>query len=77
MHDFEVELTQTLENTLMHVCVSFFIVRFVLFNDENNGASSKDILHVTVKLIIRTRSKSFEDALNGLIHWILVDSNML
>ena len=52
-------------------------MRFIPFNDENNGASSKDILHVTVKLIIRTRSQSFEDALNGLIHWILVDSNML
>ena len=52
----------------MHVCVSFFIVRFVLFNDENNAAVSKDILYVTVELIMRTRSKSFKNALNGLIH---------
>ena len=52
----------------MHVCVYFFIVRFVLFNDENNAAVSKDILYVTVELIMRTRSKSFKDALNGLIH---------
>ena len=52
----------------MHVCVSFFIVRFVLFNDENNAAVSKDILYVTVELIMRTRSKNFKDELNGLIH---------
>ena len=61
----------------MHVCVSFFIVRFVLFKDENDAAVSKEILYVTIELIMRTRSKSFKDALNGLIHWILVDSNML
>ena len=61
----------------MHVCVSFFIVRFVLFKDENNAAVSKDILYVTVELIMRTRSKNFKNALNGLIHWILFDSNKL
>ena len=43
-------------------------VRFVSFNDENNGAPSKDILQVLVGLIIKARTKSFKDALNGLIH---------
>ena len=42
-------------------------VRFVSFNNENNGAPSKDILQVPVGRIIRARTKSFKDALNGLL----------
>ena len=34
-------------------------------------------MQVPVGLIIRARTKSFKDALNGLIHYIRVDSNML
>ena len=54
-------------------------MRFVSFNDENNRASLKDPLHVPIELIIiRTWTKRFKDALlNGLIHWIRVDSNIL
>ena len=43
-------------------------VRFVSFNDENSEAPSKDILQLLVGLIIKARTKSFKDALNGLIH---------
>ena len=50
---------------------------FVSLNDENNGASLKDPLHVPIELIVRARTKRFKDALNGLIHWIRVDSNIL
>ena len=42
-------------------------VRFVSFNNENNGAPSQDILQVPVGRIIRARTKSFKDALNGLL----------
>ena len=57
--------------------ISLFIVRFVSINDENNGASSKDSLHVHIGLIIRATAKRFKDTLNGLIRQIWVDSNMM
>ena len=54
-------------------------VRFVSFNNENNGAPSKDILQVPVGRIIRARTKSFKDALNGFLfirlEWILICRN--
>ena len=43
-------------------------MRFTTFNDENNGASLKEPIHVHVGLIIRPRDKRFKDALIGLIH---------
>ena len=46
-------------------------MRLISFDDENNGAS------LIVGLIIRARAKRNKDALNGLIHWIRVDSSML
>ena len=46
-------------------------MRLISFNDENNEAS------LIVGLIIRARAKRNKDALNGLIHEIRVDSNML
>ena len=53
-------------------------MRFLSFNDENNGVSLKYPLHVLVGLkIIRTRAKRFKDGLIGPIHLIRVDSNML
>ena len=57
-----------MKNTLKDIRVSFFIVRFLSFNDENNGVSLKYPLHVLVELIIRTRAKRFKDALIGPIH---------
>ena len=52
-------------------------MRSVPFIDENSGASSKDALHVPIRLIISARSKRFEDALTRLIHKIRADSIML
>ena len=52
----------------MDIWVSFFNLRFVSFKDENNGASSKDTLHVPVGLRISARAKRFKYTLNGLIH---------
>ena len=46
LQDCEAELRRSQEKSLTNVRVSFFIVRFVSFNNENNGASSKDPLHV-------------------------------
>ena len=51
------------KNTVKDIRVSFFIV-----NDENNGASLKDPLHVLVGLIIRVRAKRYKHAHNGVIH---------
>ena len=52
----------------MDVRVSFFIVRFVSFNDECNGASSNNPLNVPIRLIIWATTKTFKDGLNRLIH---------
>ena len=46
LQDCEAELRRSQEKSLINVRVSFFIMRFVSFNNENNGASSKDPLHV-------------------------------
>ena len=46
LQDCEAELRRSQEKSLINVRVSFFIIRFVSFNNENNGASSKDPLHV-------------------------------
>ena len=46
-------------------------MRLISFDDENNGAS------LIVGHLIRARAKRNKDALNGLIHWIRVDSNIL
>ena len=34
-------------------------------------------MHVPVCVIIRARTKSFKDALDGLIQWIRVEPNMM
>ena len=52
-------------------------MRSVPFIDENSGASSKDPLHVPIRLIISARAERFKDAFTGPIHKIRVDSNML
>ena len=62
MQDCESVLRRSKENILKDIRVSFFIVRLISFNDENNGAS------LIVGLIIRARAKRNKDALNGLIH---------
>ena len=62
MQDCESVLRRSKENILKDIRVSFFIVRLISFNDENNGAS------LIVGLIIRARAKRYKDALNGPIH---------
>ena len=45
-----------------------------MFSDENHKAF-KDLLHVPVGPITKSRSKKIKEALNGLIQEIWVDSN--
>ena len=45
----------------MDVRVPFFIMRFVSFNNENNGASSKDPLHVMLQFKIGAKQD----------HWVV------
>ena len=61
LQDCEAELRRSQEKSLINVRVSFFIMRFVSFNNENNGASSKDPLHVMLQFKIGAKQD----------HWVV------